>query len=148
LETSIILAVTFVLTLANSIAIWFIFTHFSKRVGASEDRLKHINLDSHISEVFEGGVEDKNIHDLANELFRHVKTKYNLTAHSYNGLIKEISVLDRIGDDLKDDLIDFFEHMIVISYKKEGPHFEHEKEYLKAKLKIIIHFLEKDTRSK
>lgn len=97
-------------------------------------------MDTKISNVFSGSDEDKSIHDLANDLFKEAKTRYNLKAHSYSDMIKELSQIDNIEDDMRDALIDFFEHMIVISYKEEGgPHFEHEMAYLKKKLKVIVH---------
>lgn len=148
MANDIIVIITFVITIANSAAIAYFFMHFNKRHDYVEKKLNDLNRDTQISEVFSGGVEDKSLHDLANDLFRHVKNKYHLQAHSYNGLIKDLSQHEKIDEDLRDDLIDFFEHMIIISYKKESPHFEHEKDYLKAKLKIIVHFLEKKEKNK
>ncbi|MFH1212236.1 MAG: hypothetical protein V1659_04915 [Candidatus Woesearchaeota archaeon] len=145
MASDIVLIIVSTVTILNSALILLLYRHLKKVLKDLNFKLNDINLDTKIADVFSGSQEeDKSLHDLANDLFEHVKIKYKIKAHSYSDVITKLGKMSDIDDNLRDSLIDFFEHMIVISYKKEGPHFEHEKEYLKSKLKSIVRVLQDD----
>lgn len=136
---NVALIIGLVLITLSSGALWYLFLKMKKRIDKMELTVRNLHMDTKISNVFSGN-EDKSIHDLANDLFKETKRRFKLQSNSYSDIITELSRLEGIEDGLRDALIDFFEHMIVISYKEEkGPHFEHEISYLKKKIKVIAH---------
>ncbi len=81
------------------------------------------------------------IHELANQLFMNVKTVFGLKSKTYSLAIKEIEEKP-LDPKIKELLLDFFNDMILISYKDENI-TETEKEDLKQKIKVIMNLLEK-----
>lgn len=105
-----------------------------------KEQLDQLRTETRLSDIFSGQSGSENVYALANNLFRTIKKEYKLEATSYTQIVRELEHA-HISTDLREALIDFFEHMILISYKDhEVP--ASEREQLKSKIRLIMKKIE------
>ncbi|RME31469.1 hypothetical protein D6789_02640 [Candidatus Woesearchaeota archaeon] len=141
----IIVIVVLLLGIGNAVASYVLFRKLSELERRHRKTLGEISLNSKLSEIFAGNVNKENIYTLAHHLFQHAKRRYNLKAKSHDELIRELKMKENIEAQLRDALIDFFENLMLISYKKDNVS-EEEKEALKNKIKIIVSHLQSEKK--
>ncbi len=120
--------------------IYYIYS-VSKKVNAMaykfKNKLYDMDIDSKLSSMLSSGEAIHGLNDIASELFMNLKQRFGFEAKSYFKLIDELKLNNKIDTELKEDLIDFFESMIHISYRKESLSPE-EEETMKKKIKVIL----------
>ncbi len=133
----VLIIVVFLLSIANAVASFFLYRKL-EALGRHHRRVVgEMTLNSQLAELFSGSMNKESIYTLAHQLFQHAKKRYNLKARSHDELIKELRSKENIKEELREAMIDFFENLMLISYKKEKVSDE-EKEELKRKIKLII----------
>ena len=105
-----------------------------------KDQLEQLRTETKLSDIFSGEGKSGNVYALANNLFRTVKQRFQLEAKSYTEIVRELEHA-HMPADLREALIDFFEHMILISYKDHDVP-AHERDQLKSKIRLIMKRLE------
>lgn len=105
-----------------------------------KDQLEQLRTETKLSDIFSGQGRSENVYALANNLFRTVKQQFGLEATSYTEMVRELEHA-HVGTELREALIDFFEHMILISYKDHDVPTE-ERDQLKGKIRLIMKKLE------
>ncbi len=124
------------ITILNSIYLWMFQKKVKKEIERFTNKLSDIHLDSKIADIFSEKMDHENLHKLTNNLFKKIKEEFNLTANNHSDLVEELRNAD-IDENLKEALIDFFQQMIIISYKEEE--MEHsDRDQIKKKLKMIV----------
>ncbi|MFT4307892.1 MAG: hypothetical protein ACMXYM_00790 [Candidatus Woesearchaeota archaeon] len=105
-----------------------------------QDQLEQLRTETRLADMFSGQGTSENVFALANNLFRTVKQQFKLEATSYTQVIRELEHA-HISTDLREALIDFFEHMVLISYKDHEVSGQ-EREQLKSKIRLIMKKIE------
>ncbi|MBN1645973.1 hypothetical protein JW868_02950 [Candidatus Woesearchaeota archaeon] len=116
---------------------WLMYRKIVRTRHELRAMLAEVNLNSKIADTFSHNIDQHNISSLANNLVKKLKSKYGMRSTSYSDLVMEIRHSREISDDLREALIDFFEHLVLISYKEETIS-DQERVDLKRKLKMII----------
>lgn len=129
------------LVLANIVFSWFLYRKISEMAHHHRKVVSELNLNTKLADMFSTDVDQENIFSLARHLFHHTKKRYNLRATNHRDLINELKAKDEIEEKLRDALVDFFENLMLISYKKESLS-EQEKAELKKKIKMIVTHLQ------
>ena len=133
----IVLGFTVVVTILNFYLITLIYKKLSGVVGDFKSRISDMDMNSKISTMFSRGNPMKNVDELAGMLFRNVKKHFGFRARSYSELIEEVKATQKMKDEMKEPLIDFFDEIIHISYRTDVLSEEDEEDF-KRKIKIII----------
>ena len=105
-----------------------------------KDQLEQLRTETRLSDIFSGQGGSENVYALANNLFRTIKQQYKLEATSYTQIVRELEHA-HIQPELRGALIDFFEHMILISYKDHEIAAQ-ERDKLKSKIRLIMKRIE------
>ena len=105
-----------------------------------KEQLDQLRTETRLAEMFSGQGSSENVYALANNLFRTIKQQYRLEATSYTQIVKELEHA-HIPTDLREALMDFFEHMILISYK-DHEIAASERDQLKSKIRLIMKKIE------
>jgi hypothetical protein len=105
-----------------------------------KDQLEQLRTETRLADIFSGQGGSENVYALANNLFRTVKQQYKLEAKSYTQIVRELEHA-HIPTDLREALSDFFEHMILISYK-DHEIAASERDQLKSKIRLIMKKIE------
>jgi len=129
-----------VLSLINLALIIFLFIKIRKELSKFNKSLNEIEFNEKLESMLSEDIKSENIHKLASNLFTKIKMRYNLKANSFSEAIEELKRRYDIKEDFKDMIIDFFNHMVIISYKKETISTDELIE-LKKKIKYIIQSL-------
>lgn len=128
-----------IITILNSIFLWRFQKKIRVEVEHFTNKLTDMHLDSKIADIFSENLDHENLHKLTNNLFNRIKEEFNLTSKNHSDLVEELRKAN-IDEELKETLIDFFQQMIIISYKEES--MEHsDRDQIKKKLKMIIKML-------
>lgn len=99
--------------------------YFSKRMSQLEssfDKLNHEISDVVIDSKLNSAFADGSLHSLdklAKQIFQKTKMKFNIEAESYSEIANELNHIN-MDKAFRQVLIDFFEHMIKISYRGEN----------------------------
>lgn len=137
----VLVILVLLLGIANAIFAYMLYRKIEALGKHHRKVMGEMSLNSKLSELFAGNMDKENIYTLARHLFQHAKKRYNLQAKSHDELIKELKMKENIEGQLRDALVDFFENLMLISYKKDQVS-EEEKEALKGKIKLIITHLQ------
>ena len=122
--------------------LFYIVFNLKKEIKELKEEIKKYLSDLKLEETLTNLTQNSNsIHELANNLFANVKLTFGLKSKTYSLAIKEIQEKP-LDPKIKELLLDFFNDMILISYKDENIS-EQEKEDLKQKIKVIMNLLEK-----
>ena len=105
-----------------------------------KEQLDQLRTETRLAEMFSGQGSSENVYALANNLFRTIKQQFRLEATSYTQIVKELEHA-HIPTDLREALMDFFEHMILISYK-DHEIAASERDQLKSKIRLIMKKIE------
>ncbi len=116
------------------------FIKIRKELSKFNKSLNEIEFNEKLESMLSEDIKSENIHKLASNLFTKIKMRYNLKANSFSEAIEELKRRYDIKEDFKDMIIDFFNHMVIISYKKETISTDELIE-LKKKIKYIIQSL-------
>ena len=134
MEWSILIAL--ILGIGNAFVSIVLLRQFAQVRMVHKKSMAEMNINAKLTEAFaKGGSES--IYSLARHLYHHTKKRYNLQAQNHAELIKELRAHGGIDNNVRESLIDFFENLMLVSYKKENVS-EEEKEVLKKKIKTII----------
>lgn len=129
-----------VITFINLYLIINLSKKLERTEGAMRQKISDIDIDSKLNKMF-SDKSIKSVDSLAGTLFKNVRKHFNINAHSYSELVDEIKSCPRLKNELGELLIDFFNKMIQISYKKDEIS-EEEKEHLRKEIKIIVRRLQ------
>ena len=105
-----------------------------------KDQLDQLRTETRLSEMFSGQGSSENVYALANNLFRTIKQQFKLESTSYTQMVRELEHA-QMPKELREALIDFFEHMILISYKDHEISGQ-ERDQLKSKIRLIMKKIE------
>ncbi len=137
---SVIGSIAFIIAVVNSIILWF----FYKRMGLISHNmnksLSEINIQSEITDIFSAKDGGHDVHHVANKLFRRVKNQFKLDVKSYSEIVNKLKDRLDIEEKLRYALIDFFDTMILISYRDESLS-DFERVDIKRKLKLVLKML-------
>ena len=104
------------------------------------DQLEQLRTETRLADLFSGQGSSENVYALANSLFRTIKQQFKLESTSYTQMVRELEHA-QMPKDLREALIDFFEHMILISYKDHEISGQ-ERDQLKSKIRLIMKKIE------
>ncbi|MDK2849799.1 MAG: hypothetical protein PWP03_750 [Candidatus Woesearchaeota archaeon] len=124
----------------NLALIVYLFIKFRKDISKFNKSLNEIEFNEKLQSMLSEDIKSENLHKLAGNLFTKIKLKYNLKANSFSEAIEELKRRYDIPQDFRDLVIDFFNHMVIISYKKETISTDELVE-LKKKIRFIIQSL-------
>ena len=134
-----ILYVVFIASTIITIINIYLIIQLNKKLEQTKNQIKakisDIDIDSRLNKMF-SDKSAKSVDSLAGILFKNVKKHFKLNAHSFSELVDEIRACPQLKNELGELLIDFFEKMIRISYKKDEMD-EEEKEEIRKEIKII-----------
>ncbi len=133
----IVLGFTVIVTILNFYLITVIYKKLSGVVGDFKSKMTDMDMNSKISTMFSRGNPMKNVDELASMLFKNVKKHFGFKARSYSELIEEVKATQKMNEEMKDPLIDFFNEIIHVSYRTDVLSQEDEDDF-KRKIKIII----------
>ncbi|MCK5108020.1 MAG: hypothetical protein KAQ83_04800 [Nanoarchaeota archaeon] len=135
-----VLEFVFIISSIITIINLYLIIKLNKKLESTESMIKQkiydIDIDSKLNKMF-SDKSVKSVDGLAGTLFKNVRKHFNLNAHSYSELVDEIKSCPQLKNELGELLIDFFNQMIQISYKKDEVS-EEEKEQIRKEIKIII----------
>ena len=134
--------ILWVIVIIEAIAIYLLYYHFDQEVRKLFTIINHMDKDHKISDAFHNINESDDLHKITNDLFKTIKKRFQINAHSYSELIEKLKMDDDIDENLREDLINFFDSMILIDYKKDGGDKNKQKANMKSKLKKIMEKLE------
>ncbi|MFH1590889.1 MAG: hypothetical protein ABIC95_03090 [archaeon] len=137
MQDLVIVGILAIWTLLNSVLLFVLFRRMRHDETDYHHKLSDLSISSRITTAFSKHLDPHDITQLANDLFERIKHRFNLEAHSYSELITKLQQTESIEPKLKDDLVDFFQEMILISYKEESIS-DKEKDEIKTKLKMIL----------
>jgi len=124
----------------NLVLIVVMFLKFKKAISKFNKSLNEIEFNEKLESMLSEDIKSENIHKLASNLLTKIKIKYNLKASSFSEAVEELKRRYDIPQDFRDLIIDFFNNMVIISYKKETISTDELIE-LKKKIKFIIQAL-------
>lgn len=133
--------ILYVLVVANAVFSWFVYRKLQEMATRHHRMVSELNLNTKLADLFSGNVDHENVHTLATHLFHHAKKRYRLTANNHSEMVRELRVREDIDEKLRDAMVDFFENMMLISYKKDNLS-DDEKADLKKKIKLIVDHLQ------
>jgi hypothetical protein len=118
--------------------------YFIRRLWVGElkikEQLEQVRTETRLADMFSGQGTSENVYALANNLFRTIKQQFKLEATSYTQVIRELEHA-HISSELREALIDFFEHMVLVSYKDHEVSGQ-ERDQLKSKIRFIMKKIE------
>ena len=131
---NIIIWLIIIVLIINSIYIWILNKRIKNVTKYLLNKIHDISVDNQVSEIISNDTnEHKDITVLGDELFKKIKKTYRLKSTTFNDITKELKQSTNIEKDLKEAIIEFFNEMVIISYKDEILDDSH-KEMLKSKL--------------
>jgi len=132
------------ITLVNSIAIIIINRRIKNVTKYFIDKIHELTVNNQLTDIISNDTnEHEDINKLATDLLKKIKRIYRLKSETYSDVINELRNSRSIEKDLQTALIDFFNEIIIISYKDEEMNSNH-KEILKSKLRFIFKKLNND----
>jgi len=103
-------------------------------------KFSEMNIESKLADIGTSGDQQEaheDIHTLANNLFFRLKEMYQLNSKSYSEIIEEIKLHSSIEPDAKELLVNFFDEMILVTYKQEELSMK-QKEEIRNAVKLIL----------
>lgn len=134
-------AILLFLLLAIAGVLGFFMRRLWKWEVTIKEQLDQLRTETKLSDIFSGNGAGENVYSLSNQLFRTLKQQFALESASYTQMVRELEHASKIPQELREALIDFFEHMILISYKDHDIP-EEERDQLKSKIRLIMKRLE------
>lgn len=139
----VIIIVIFIILIIYGIALFYIYNNLKV---VKKDVVKFSSehdLESELNDMFTGDINTNKVQAFSNKLFNFARKNYNLNANSYSEIIEELKHNKSIDSKVRDHMVEFFEDVIALLYKKKETISESDKDSLKKKMRIIVRIIEK-----
>lgn len=131
--------ITFVIAIVNAIFMYLIYKTVVHKFAEYDRNFSEINIESELEVAFsETSQKQEGFNEVVRELFERVKLKFGFTkVSSYTDMITTLKKSTNVDLTLRKVLIDFFEQVMVLSYRNNEMSNK-EKSDLRKELKIIL----------
>ena len=135
---------SFAVALVNVAFIFMLYKLVISKFTEYDQRINEFSVDSELQAVFTEKTEDHEEFDkVVLELYNKVKHTFKIEAKSYAELVEKLKFKRDINEKLRVNLVEFFEKMIIFSYKSNDISDE-EKAIIRKELKSIIRMFQND----